>query len=273
MKNMNKFKINFLLKKADNIIPWGENYKSLSWFGLTDGLLWINVGESVIYEYSDDARKFWNCDIKYNDYNISRFLEDFSELFSFICEPIPIELYENIETFENMTEKWKNLHINDPDEIFDKFYFDEFCSLTEWCYNRTMDSCHLIGGPHIEFFRCGDMLKILWDSDYLLENGQSIWTCPHGIYELPYSDFINEVKEFFNRFYCDMDKQVEYAVSMDWKNVSMDKERLVSENISRKQGFNQEINLLSSKNYKKTDFNQILSLYDKMRSEVNEQKL
>ena len=26
--------------------------KKFTWFGLTDGLLWINVGKTVIYEYS-----------------------------------------------------------------------------------------------------------------------------------------------------------------------------------------------------------------------------
>lgn len=270
---MNRFKINFLLNKPDNITSWGEKHKSLSWFILTDGLLWINVGESIIYEYSEDARKFWNCDIKYNDYQLSRFLEDFSDLFCFVCESIPYEFYKNIETFENMTDKWKDSYINDTDDIFDKFYDEDFCPLTEWYFNRIMDSGHLIGGPHIGFFRYKDMIKILWNSDYILENRKNIWTYPYGVYEMPYSDFTDEVKNFFSRFYSKMDKQIEYAVSMDWENVRIDKEHLVSENISRKQDFNQKIDLLFSKSSQKTDFDCILSLYNKMRNEIYEQKL
>lgn len=270
---MNRFKINFSLRKADEIIPWGETNKSLSWFGLTDGLLWINAGESVIYEYSGDARKFWKYDIKYNEYQLSRFLEDFSELFPCISESVPHELYDNINSFENMTEKWKDLYINKSDGVFNIFYFEEFCPLTEWYFNRTLNSAHLIGGPHISFFRCGNMIKILWDSSYLLENGKSIWTFPNGLCELPYSDFTDEVKEFFSSFYCAMDKQVEYAVSMDWQNVSVDKKHLVSENTDRKQYFNKQIDFLFSENSEKTNFSHVLCLYDKMRSEFNEQKL
>ena len=33
------FKINHILQRPEKIIPWGDKEKSLSWFGLTDGLL------------------------------------------------------------------------------------------------------------------------------------------------------------------------------------------------------------------------------------------
>lgn len=41
---MKNFKINFELKNTDDIVPWGENRNHLHWFGLTDGTLYIQVG-------------------------------------------------------------------------------------------------------------------------------------------------------------------------------------------------------------------------------------
>lgn len=37
------FKINFQLQETDKIFPWGYDQDYMSWFGLTDGLLWIDV--------------------------------------------------------------------------------------------------------------------------------------------------------------------------------------------------------------------------------------
>lgn len=42
------FKINHILQRPEKIIPWGDKEKSLSWFGLTDGLLWIEAGGGII---------------------------------------------------------------------------------------------------------------------------------------------------------------------------------------------------------------------------------
>lgn len=70
---MDSFKINFRLNKLDSIVPWGESQYSLSWFGLTDGLLWISAGNRTMYEYSDAAREYFGSDIRFNDYQLSRF--------------------------------------------------------------------------------------------------------------------------------------------------------------------------------------------------------
>ena len=81
---MSGFKINFSLKPPEKIVPFGKNRDHISWFGLTDGELWIEVGERTIYEYSDAAVREWGG-VRYNDYYLSRFLEDFSEIFGALC--------------------------------------------------------------------------------------------------------------------------------------------------------------------------------------------
>ncbi|MBO7426280.1 MAG: hypothetical protein J6U23_11440 [Clostridiales bacterium] len=42
------FRINYTLKKPGMIVSWGEEAKHLHWYGLTDGLLWISAGDSII---------------------------------------------------------------------------------------------------------------------------------------------------------------------------------------------------------------------------------
>ena len=137
----------------------------------------------------------------------------------------------------------------------------------EWFFDRTLDSGHLVGGPYIGCFRCGDMLKVWWFSDYKLESGESIWTAASGVFELPYSDFISEIRRFFEEFFDKMDEQVKKALEKDWGTVRLDKNRLQEEHKERREGFYQKIALLDE-DIQKTDWDKIGSLYDKMRSEL-----
>ncbi len=262
------FRINFKLRDIDKIVPWGEERPSLHWFGLTDSDLWITAGEHTIYEYSDAAREFWNCDIRYNDYQLSRFLEDFSGIFGSIAESVPGEFYNIAEEFPGLADRWQELHSDDDDDAFDKWYFDdEYVPLTEWFSEREFDSGHLIGGPNIGFFRRGEKLKIWWHSGYTLENGKSIWTSPSGVLEITYEEFVGEVERFFNEFFGKMDKQVERSLKKDWGKVELDKERLAEENKERRIGFEQKISLLKN-DPKTTDWEKKKQLYKKMCREI-----
>lgn len=241
---MNKFKINFELKaNLEEIAPFGEKGSySLSWFGLTDGLLWITAGDKTVYEYSDATLKEWGGDVRYNDYYLSRFLEDFSDIFGKISQPISRELYAGVEDFEELSQN-RLEDIPDDDPEFDRLY-DEYLEERMWFSNRTFDSGHLKGGPLIGCFRCEDKLKLYWNGDAPLENGESIWTAPRGSFEMPYSGFVTEVKRFFAEFYEKMDKQVKRALKKDWGEIRVDKEYLVRENAERKIGFDQKLSLL-----------------------------
>lgn len=271
---MKNFRINFELKNIDDIEPWGDN--TIHWFALTDGTLYIQVGDEKIYEYSDSARDFFKCDIKYNDYYLARFVTDFTELFRFIREPIPKILYDNIDKFEDITDLWKNMYEDKPDDIFDEFYFGEYNTLTEWYYmQHTLDSCHLVGGQYIGFFRCGDKIKILWksDDDAILENGQNIWTSPNGIYEMSWNDFTKEVEIFYLKFRQKMDYRTDYIYKHGLTHAQIDREFLLHSNSNEMIAFEQHLELLFSDNYEKTDFDSILTIYEKMRREINEQEL
>lgn len=52
------FAIHFTLRDPDKIQPFGgEDRRSMCWFALTDGLLWLTVGAHTIYEYTEEAQK------------------------------------------------------------------------------------------------------------------------------------------------------------------------------------------------------------------------
>lgn len=265
---MNRLQINFQLQELDKIAPWGEEGAlSLHWFGLTDGYLWIDVGNQTIYEYNEEARSYFGSDIKYNDYQISRFLEDFFHTFSYVGESIPKELYDVIENFDSQMDIWQEAHVEDEDELYEKFYDEEYCELGQWFWKRSFDSGHLVGGPYIGCFRCEDKIKIIWESTYKLDNGKSIWTAPKGCFEMRYEEFVLEITEFLNLFFKAMDRQVENAQKMEWKDISLDIDRLVKEHKERKTGFYNKLTFLE-KTPTNTEWSKIKKLYIKMKEEI-----
>lgn len=264
---MNHLKINFELQDLDHVMLWGEEpHRHIHWFGLTDGLLWIDVGDQTIYEYSEAALKCWGGDVRYNDYQIIRFMEDFFGIFRYLGESIPEELYLDLDEFNGKMDAWKDMHDDDEDEQFDEFYFNEYCELNQWHADRSFDSGHLVGGPYISCFRCGDKLKIMWESNYRLEDGNSIWTSPKGSHEMPYEEFVAEVNSFYEEFTKSMDRQVKDAVEKEWDSVELDKKRLIEENEERKQRFLQDLSYLNGTTIK-TDWEKTLGLYAKMEQE------
>lgn len=262
--------INFKLRELDKISPWGvEPELSLHWFAMTDGDLWLTIGNETIYEYSTEAINHWgNKTTPYNDYPIVRFIEDFTELFDKIRETIPEEFYQltnDLKKFQADSKKW--LDIYDEDEESD-FYFEVYDKLISWTYQRTFDSGHIIGGPHLSFFRRNNKLRIVWETERILENGIILWTAKDGSFEMDYSDFVEKIKAFGQSFFSAMDKQVELAVAKEWGNIKIDKQRLVEEHKERKDEFLSNILQLSQEPTGKTNWAEVEKLFKRMTNEI-----
>lgn len=269
---MSGFHIHFKLKPLDDIVPWGEEpYRSLHWFGMTDGLLWIDAGESTVYEYSDAARRQWG-DERYNDYQLSRFLEDFSDTFRYVRESVPQKYYDMAERFRHTAHEWECMQddAEEEDDTYWQFMEEEFEPLTDWHWRRRFDSMHLVGGPVIGCFRCGEKLKFCWESDYRLDNGSSIWTAPSGAYEMPYGAFVSEVRAFYTSFFEAMDRQVALALQKDWGDVAVDKVSLAKEHAERKTGFFACVDRLISPCApdEQTDWDKVDRIFAKMEKEL-----
>jgi hypothetical protein len=265
--------INFKLRELDKIIPWGrDNELALHWFALTDGDLWLNFGNETIYEYSKEVIDYWgDKSTPYNDYQLSRFIEDFKGLFDKIQESVPEEFYQltkDLKKFRSDAKKWLDIYDTDEDNYSD-FYFEEYHKLISWTDQRTLDSAHLIGGPHLSFFRRKDKVRIVWDTEYFLENGISLWTAKDGSFEMNYRDFVDKIKKFGSLFFAEMGKQVDLAVAKDWGHVKVDKKRLIEEHQERKNEFYFSLVSLDQETAEKTDWAEIERLFKRMAIEIN----
>ena len=264
--------INFRLKELNEILPWGQEPELLlHWFGLTDGDLWLTFGNDTIYEYSKEAIDYLgNKSTPYNDYQLSRFIEDFTELFDKIRETIPEEFYnltKDLKKFHSQSQKWLEIYGTDED-IYNDLYFEEYDKLTSWTYQRTINSEHLIGGPHLSFFRRNDKVRIVWDTEHFLENGIRLWTAKDGNFEMDYSAFVDKIKVFGQSFFAQMDKRIELVVAKEWGNIKIDKQRLVEEHKERKDGFFATLLQLDQESTDKTNWIEIDKLLNRMTNEL-----
>lgn len=266
------FRINYVLKTPGQIAAWGEKRKYLHWFGLTDGLLWIEAGNSVIYKYADRHEGEGGIPVRYNDYQLSRFAEDLLALTPFISESVPEELYDAAQEMERDLRKWSLSYSDLGDEEYDRFFDEEYALLGGWFRERCMDSGHLREGPLIGYIRCGDRIKILWDTAAAEEESGSLWKYPSGVYEMEYSDFVREVTRFVNAFLSDMDAQVFDVAGRGIPGVFVDTGTLIRENSRRREIFGRQLKDLYGEDKDRTDWKRIRELYERMRREIRIRK-
>ncbi|MBE6753837.1 MAG: hypothetical protein E7559_05755 [Ruminococcaceae bacterium] len=282
------FRINYKLKNPNEIAPWGEETKSLSWFGLTDGLLWITAGRDTLYEYADteQAADFWRSLYteqgltppdddrllypRYNDYQLARFAEDFFGILPWVAQSVPEPLYRSIGSFQAMTDKWLANYEARGDEVFDSFFDNMYEPLAEWYRRRTFDSGHLLGGPDIGFFRCGEKLSMVWQSGTQLPDGGSIWTSPCGVYEMDYDRFVSETAAFYHSFIRDMGDTVALVAATGLEGINIDTALLVREQQLRAETFSGIADILFDHKGSDTDWNMVCELFDLMKSEISD---
>ena len=106
------------------------------------------------------------------------------------------------------------------------------------------------------------------ETESQLENGIDIWTAKNGNVEFLFIDFLNQVKDFFEKFFEQMNKQVELALEKEWKDIQIDKEELIEEHKERKEKFDSQLKLLEHKSRSETDWNLVTNLYNRMKKEI-----
>lgn len=260
------------MKEIDKILPLGiEPDLSLSWFALTDGDLWLKFGAATIYEYSKEAQSYLdNKPSQYNHYYLTRFVEDFSELFEAISETIPEEFYyltQDIKKFQVDIDKWFGQCGSECEEHNDLFV-QEYMNLISWTSARRLSSSHLIGGPELFFFRRKERLKIVWHTEYILDNGISLWEAKDGSCEMDYSDFVGKIKLFGQTFFEEMEKQIKLAIAKEWGSIKIDKEQLINEQKERKKEFIAALSLLEKEPTHITNWTETAQLFNRMKSEI-----
>ena len=94
--------INFKLQNIDKVSPAGvDGNLRMNWFWLTEGELWLNFSDSILYEYTTEAINHFGIEHSaYNDYPIVRFIEDFTDIFNVISQSVPKDFYNLTKELE-----------------------------------------------------------------------------------------------------------------------------------------------------------------------------
>jgi hypothetical protein len=167
-------------------------------------------------------------------------------LFPVINKSIPESLYTVVHDDKSI----KGFRDKAVDRIASSEYtdadYDKLENTIGWLDQRRLPTGHLKNGPKMWFFRKGDMIRIVWQTDRKREDGSNVWTACDGHTEIRYSKFINCVEEFYNSFFHEMDKQVEQALLKDWKKISLDKKYLQQEHTQRRNDFITQLNSLTA---------------------------
>ena len=240
---------NFHLRDLKEIQPWGGN--RLSWFGLTDGVYYMQVGTQKLFESSQEILKYWKEEYPqtdftqpYVDYQIVRLYEDLLNILPSVLEPIPKQQQELIATMENEHSWWDLIQTN-LEQIDDdnNKWLDAYYEATGWWGARNLSTMHLSFSPKIVLWRYEDIVTIRWDNTNAIEKNMPVWSASQGEIKLSLEDFMAEVNKFHNQLMSEMQARVDAIASKNpISNVNIDIPRLLEEQREREQSLRIELN-------------------------------
>lgn len=98
----------FELRPLAEVAPWGGDQPSLSWYSLTDGRYWIELGDVELLRYVPEEGEVR----PYVDYYVVRLWEDLLQLFPAAIEDVPMDLVDVLRTDAS---DWSDLDdLDDP---------------------------------------------------------------------------------------------------------------------------------------------------------------
>ncbi|MEO6280836.1 DUF5984 family protein [Roseateles sp.] len=211
---MSKPLFEFRLRPLEEIQPWGTAADpNLHWFGLSDGCYWLNVGQHMLLEYSQQFQDEAGA-TRYCDYQIVRLHEDVLDMLPHVLRPVPPELREFIalktESQVGYWDAWTSL----DDRLIDaETHFDLLDNAGTWLGERRLDSLYLSPSARIWMWSDEQEVHIQWDNRDVHSHGVPVWSASCGSFSLSRVDFVNEVKAFHWRFMQQMAERVASILS------------------------------------------------------------
>ena len=206
--------INFSLMPIEKIQPWGKagDYR-LSWFGLTDGMYWIQAGNSTLFEYSELARAAGSS--RYCDYQVVRLYEDLMDMLPSILEPIPVAFVRYIagESAAAWRETYGNWCDRNADSTDDDGFFRIVESASTWTGRRRLDTAYLSPSTNIVIWSDTESIHFEWDNRKNYFDGKPAWSALHGTYQITRETFMEEIRSFHVRLMAQMSERVKQVIS------------------------------------------------------------
>jgi hypothetical protein len=197
--------IEFELKPLAEVASWGAPADpNLSWFGLTDGVYWIQAGDAALFEYSELEQRRGTQ--RYCDYQVVRLHEDLMAIAPHVLEPVPADLARLIagdlrREWDASLSRWLDSHFESDDDDEDWRVLD---TATSWIWRRRLASQHLSPPARIWMWSDRSEVRIKWDNQEAVENGACVWSAVQGAFVLAREDFPLEVRKFHERLMGEM---------------------------------------------------------------------
>jgi hypothetical protein len=231
---------NFKLVPVREITPWGTPPKlSLSWFGLTDGYYFMQVGTDTLFEYTDEIVRHRNEHYpgstanNYVDYQVVRLWEDVLQMLPAVLTPLPDRLQARLfYEWKDIADRWldameEHHHANDADV---DLYYDAIC----WIRERQLPTNYLAQGPRIWMWSTDTRVHICWDNTAAQIDGVLRWSAQSGCHSMPREEFVAEIKRFNAELIGQMEVRVK-EITTDWDrpDIRIDIAGLQREHIQR----------------------------------------
>jgi Family of unknown function (DUF5984) len=227
-------KLEFALRPLDEIEPWGDGtVRSLHWFGLTDGFFRLVIGGASVFEYDGELaeRLGWHTAARPQehedsvDYQLARPFQDLSDLLPMILgESVPDDVAHFVST-PMLRADWENRCGRWPE---DESRLELWWTATTWLNRRVLDCGHLVAGPHVYFWRTGEVVHAWCDNRHRKIDGHRVWATD-VIYEaLPADEFELLIRGFLDGVLASMKERIEFIDATGWKpeGAHLDVERL-----------------------------------------------
>jgi hypothetical protein len=181
----------FTLDPVERIAPWGPN-GAHSWFGLTHGRFYIDLGDEQLLRYSPEINAHWRTDLVHADYQIAAIARDVLSAAQFGVESIPPVIGKLVEDWSSFCElrhrrpgdedgsRVPAYAVDRLDRDPHRLAYDAF----RWLGARSPRLGYFVAEPSISFIRIGDRVRLGWDNRACIVDGVRVWTATQGYLDL-----------------------------------------------------------------------------------------
>ncbi|WP_432932737.1 DUF5984 family protein [Microbispora sp. CA-135349] len=207
----------FVLTPLGRVAPWGDEDRSLHWFGLTDGWYWIELAGHELLRHMQEAPG----QTPYVDYYLARLWEDPIELTPAVLEAVPADLLDFVAA--------------DPDS-WEPVESDAASTAAVWHGGHTLDLGYLRQPPRIRAWRTVrddlDVVTVTWRND---DDGDVRFTAPpSGQVVIPSESFLAAVRRFHHDLMTAMGRRIRALERTGAPNgIPLDLEQLRAEHADR----------------------------------------